>query len=104
MLDKKEADLIVEVRSGALSIDRVERLLGIPSFSIPIPLAGSFKFPEIALYKTVNLRVIVRFSLFAYDVKNGVLNTFSGPIYGRSHHTKGRALIYSWTDSDVEPK
>ena len=47
--DKKDADTIIEIRSGALSIDKHEELVGIPSIDIPIPLAGQLGTPEIAL-------------------------------------------------------
>src|SRR5579871_896574 len=46
------ADLIVEVRSAALSINSSETLLGIPSTASPVPLAGAVQLPEIALYKS----------------------------------------------------
>lgn len=36
--DKGNADAIVEIRAGALSVDQDTTLLGIPSFDIPIPL------------------------------------------------------------------
>ncbi|MGH6996324.1 MAG: DUF6655 family protein, partial [Stellaceae bacterium] len=48
--DRKVADVVVEMRNGAQSIDKREFLIGIPSFDVPIPLAGSLTFPEIALY------------------------------------------------------
>jgi hypothetical protein len=101
--DKQAADLVIEVRAGALSIDRIERLLGIPSFSIPIPLAGSFKFPEIALFKKASMRGIAKFAFFSYDAKSGALYAFSGPIYGDSHYTQWRVLIDGWTSSDLMP-
>jgi hypothetical protein len=101
--DKQAADLVIEVRAGALSIDRIERLLGIPSFSIPIPLAGSFKFPEIALFKKASMRGIAKFAFFIYDAKSGALYAFSGPIYGDSHYTQWRVLIDGWTSSDLMP-
>src|SRR5690349_21333465 len=50
--DRKDADTIIEIRSGALSIDKHETLVGIPSLDIPIPLAGQLGTPEIALYKS----------------------------------------------------
>jgi hypothetical protein len=101
--DKQAADLIIEVRAGALSIDRIERLLGVPSFSIPIPLTGSFKFPEIALFKKASMRGIAKFAFFVYDAKSGALYAFSGPIYGGSNYTQWRVLFLRWINSDLMP-
>jgi hypothetical protein len=101
--DEQAADLIVEIRAGALSIDEKERFLGIPGFSFPIPLAGNFKFPEIALFRQESLQGIAKFALFGYDARNGALYTFSGPIYGSSNLTKWRVLLLGWTNSDLMP-
>jgi hypothetical protein len=101
--DEQAADLIIEIRAGALSIDKKERFLGIPSFAFPIPLAGDFKFPEIALFKQKSLQGIAKFALLGYDAKSGALYAFSGPVYGRSNHTRWRLLILGWTSSDLMP-
>lgn len=49
--DRGKADAVVEVRAGALSIDDKQTLVGTESFDVPVPLAGQFKIPEIALSK-----------------------------------------------------
>src|SRR5690348_16523070 len=36
--DQKTADLVVEIRSGAQSIDQNSLLIGLPSLNLPIPL------------------------------------------------------------------
>jgi hypothetical protein len=67
MVDRKSADMVVELRSGALSIDQRSFLIGIPSFPVPIPLAGTLEFPEIALYKRVERKGIAKFAATGYD-------------------------------------
>ena len=54
--DKAGADMVLEVASGALSIDSRRFLLGIPSFGIPVPPMGTLNTPELALYKIISYR------------------------------------------------
>jgi hypothetical protein len=99
--DKKDADTIVEIRSGALSIDRHETLVGIPSIDIPIPLAGDFGTPEIAFYKAEEQEGIAKFAATAYDAKDGGFLGESAPPLGRSHIKRHVILFVSWIEDDV---
>jgi hypothetical protein len=99
--DKKDADTIVEIRAGALSIDKHETLFGIPSFNLPIPLAGELATPEIAIYKSEDQEGIAKFGATAYDAKDGHFIAESTPPLGRSHLTKEVVLVVSWTHDDV---
>ena len=51
----------VEIRAGALSIDRRESLVGIPSVDIPVPLTQELSTPEIALYKSEAQEGVAKF-------------------------------------------
>ena len=54
VVPKDNADMVLEVSSGALSVDRRDYLLGIPSFPLPIPFGGEVvKFPEIPIFKAL---------------------------------------------------
>jgi len=99
--DKKDADTIVEIRSGALSIDKHDTLVGIPSVDIPIPLAGNFGTPEIALYKSEAQEGIAKFAATAYDAKDGRFLGESAPPLGRSQIKRQVVLIVSWIEDDV---
>ena len=99
--DKKDADTIVEIRSGALSIDKSDMLVGIPSVDIPIPLAGDLNTPEIALYKSEEQEGIAKFAATAYDAKDGRFLGESTPPLGRSKIQRQVLLIVSWTEDDV---
>jgi len=99
--DKKEADTIVEIRAGALSIDKHETLVGVPSFNLPIPLAGQLATPEIAIYKSEDQEGIAKFGATAYDAKDGHFVAESTPPLGRAHITKHVILVVSWTHDDV---
>jgi hypothetical protein len=102
--DKKDADTIIEIRAGALSIDEHELLVGIPSVDIPIPLAGDLGTPEIALYKSEAREGIAKFAATAYDAKDGRFLGESTPPLGRSRIRKRVILFVSWTEDDVHGK
>ena len=52
--DRKDAQVVLEVASGALSIDKRSYLLGIPEIPIPVPAAGaSMRIPEIPIFKSL---------------------------------------------------
>lgn len=99
--DKKDADTIVEIRVGALSIDKHDSLVGIPSIDLPIPLAGQLATPEIAIYKSEEQEGIAKFAATAYDAKDGHFIGESTPPLGRSHVQKQVLLVVSWIHDDV---
>lgn len=103
--DQKAADVIVEPRSGALSIDESTAIVGIPQFDIPIPAAGNLTFPEIALFKKEEKQGIAKFAALAYDAKTGNLVSASSPDFGFSHKTQWVvALFVSWNTNDLIPE
>src|SRR5271155_4705962 len=60
------SDIIVEVRSGALSIDNSSFLIGIPSIGAPIPLTGAIQTPELAFYKSQKQHSVAKIALLAF--------------------------------------
>lgn len=61
----EEADLILEIRSGAVGTNSANSFLGIPQISIP----GMFSTPEIKLINRVNQTGMAKIGLVAYDAK-----------------------------------
>jgi hypothetical protein len=101
--DRKAADTVVELRSAAQSIDYSAFLIGIPSFPMPIPLAGTLQFPEIALFKVDKQKGVSDLALTAYGQQNGSLIASTGPEIGTSLKSKVVVLLVSWTADDVSP-
>lgn len=100
--DRKDADIIVEIRSGAQSIDNKTTLVGLPSLSIPIPLAGAFKLPEIALYRKKSEIGTAKIAMTGYSEKTGAYEFTVGPDYGFSHQTQWTFLLFlSWATNDL---
>ncbi|MGH6984657.1 MAG: DUF6655 family protein [Stellaceae bacterium] len=102
--DRKVADLVVEMRNGAQSIDKREFLIGIPSFDVPIPLAGSLTFPEIALYSRKEDIGVSKLTVADYSNATGASIGASGPVYGFSHDRQYKVLLFiGWKTQDFRP-
>lgn len=91
LVDKKEnAQIVMEVRSGGLSIDRLEFLLGIPSIYIsggtsPAPGNLPVATPELALVKTTRQKGFASIAYVAYWADTGEVIASSGPFVGKTY-------------------
>jgi hypothetical protein len=88
---KEQAEVIVEVRSGAIGVDRLENLIGLPAIAASSALAGGgagsgipFATPEIAIYKNTRQRGFASVAFVAYRADSGEYVTSSGPYIGRT--------------------
>lgn len=103
--DRAKADRVVEIRTGALSIDQNKFLIGIPEFSFPMPLAGPVTFPEIALYSFHDNQGVAQFAATEYTQPDGILVTAPEPEYAYSHNEKRKLLVFiSWSHQDYIDK
>jgi hypothetical protein len=80
-----DAELVMEPRSGALSIDASSSIIGLPASAAPVPLAGAVNLPEMALYKSEKQYSIAKLAILVYerDSKQHVAST--GPLVGRAN-------------------
>lgn len=103
--DEKDAEIIVVVTSGAHSVDRSDSLIGIPAIPIPVPLAGTFELPEIAIFKSIKQTGIAKFSINAYERSTGRQILSVGPVSGSSYNNFRRVLLlFSFRTTDVPEK
>jgi hypothetical protein len=103
--ERGDADVVVEIRAGALSVDENNFLLGVPEFEIPIPAAASITFPEIALFKRAERLGVAKFAGVGYDAKSGDLIGATEPQFGFSHDTRFVVLLFiSWEKRDFIPE
>ncbi|MBS0524166.1 MAG: hypothetical protein JSS04_11075 [Proteobacteria bacterium] len=103
--ERKEAELVAELRTGAQAVNRKNMLVGIPSFSIPVPMAGPLSTPEVALFKRDTQKGISKIALTLLDAKTGALVDSTGASYGDSRLIRYQALlIFNWTNQDVGPE
>jgi hypothetical protein len=98
------ADLVIEPRVGAMSVDRKATLVGVPSFPVPIPASGEFRFPELALFKRDRQQGVIQLALSSYDAKTGALQQSVDPVYGFSQKTDWVVLLFfGWQSNDLMP-
>ena len=85
-----EADIILEVRSGAIGVNRSDFLLGVPGLNAQVGTVdvGSANvpliLPEVAIVKTLEQRGYASVSLTAYWRDSGDLVASSGPFVGET--------------------
>ena len=87
---REDAEIVLEIRSGGLGIDRLEFLLGIPALYLggttsttptgQLPVAT----PELALVKSTRQRGFASVAFVAYWTDTGELVASSGPFIGRT--------------------
>ncbi|HEY1717325.1 MAG TPA: DUF6655 family protein [Verrucomicrobiae bacterium] len=104
MPDAKSAGIIMEARSGALSDDSADSLIGVPSTGLPIPLAGAISIPEIALYKSDKQFAYAKIALLAYANESRAHIYSSGPLTGKSYNKYHKILFVAWTFTDIPEK
>lgn len=102
---REGADIVVEIRLGALSIDQISRVLGIPSLQVPIsPQWTVITIPELSLYSRNDRSGVAEFSAFAYDARTGaplaVEVRAAGATTMRSHKLM---MILPWGQQEVRP-
>lgn len=61
----EDADVLLELRSGAVGTDNAESFLGTPALSMP----GMISIPEIKLVSRTNQTAVAKIGLAAYDAK-----------------------------------
>jgi hypothetical protein len=103
--DRASADAVVAMRNGAQSIDKREFLIGIPSFSVPVPLSSSaVQVPEMALYARAQNIGVSKLAVTAYNAKTGAYEISRGPLYGFAHDDRYTVLLFvSWRHNDFRP-
>jgi len=98
------SEIIIEARSGALSIDSSDTLFGVPTMGVPIPLAGALQIPELAFYKSNKQRSTAKIALLAFAKESGAHIYSSGPLDGKSYHKHFKLLFTSWVRTDIPEK
>ncbi|MCF7958599.1 MAG: hypothetical protein K9M57_09150 [Phycisphaerae bacterium] len=90
---REDAQIILEIRSGGVGIDRYESLLGIPSLMTPstatsavsgTPMA-SLVTPELAISKTIKQVAFASVAYVAYWADTGEVVASIGPTIGKTH-------------------
>ena len=73
----------------------------IPSIEIPIPPFGSFKTPELALFKKEIQEARARFALHALENTSGTLVLNHTSAYGKAYHAYWSLFSIPFTSTDL---
>jgi hypothetical protein len=89
LADKREAaQIVLEVRTGGIGVDRLEYLLGIPSIYVSGEISGDVSVPastpELAIIKNTKQLGFASAAFVAYWRDTGELVASSGPFVGRT--------------------
>lgn len=102
---RDSAEVIVEARSGALSIDSNKSLLGLPELPVPIPLAGTLVSPEVPFFRESKQYSIAKIAVLAYSADSRDYLFSSGPSIGESFHHYFSLLGWvQWNSSGLPEK
>jgi len=89
--DRESAQIVLEVRSGGVGIDRSDYLLGLPSLVLSAGEDGDnsststpVATPELALLKNINQIGVASVAFIAYWADTGEVVHESGPFIGRT--------------------
>ncbi|MFK7962111.1 MAG: DUF6655 family protein [Phycisphaerales bacterium] len=86
-----EAEIVLEVRTGGLGVDRSDFLFGLPPFLIPATGTGDTNIgggtliaPELAIVKNIEQRGYASIAYVAYWRESGEIVGASGPFLGQT--------------------
>jgi hypothetical protein len=82
----EEAEIIIEVRSGGMSVDRTDFLLGLPGLTVSVGVGASTPVttPELAIIKSTKQFGFASVAYVAYWRETGEIVASSGPFVGRT--------------------
>ena len=103
--DMAEAEVVVEMRNGAFSIDGADSLTGMPSLPFPVPFVGVIQSPEVPLYKAERQKAIAKFALVAYEKDSRKHVTSEGPAVGTAYDIHYQILgLIKFNRTDIPEK
>lgn len=101
---REEAEAVFEIRAGALSLEQMRRMLGVPPMSLPLTDYRVVSFPELSLYSRRDRQGVAEFSGFVYDARTGAPIGAVTPMIGqytiRSHRL---LMVLTWGQQSVGP-
>jgi hypothetical protein len=106
LADRRDnADVTFEIRAGALSIEQMRRMFGLPSLAVPInENLNVVSIPELSVYSRRDRVGIAEFSGFVYDSKTGAPLGAVTPMIGqfriRSHKV---LMVIAWGQQSLQP-
>lgn len=103
--DRNQSDAIFEIRAGALSLEQMRRVVGLPEMRIPInENLNVVSLPELSVYSRRDRMGVAEFSGFLYDARTGAPLGAVSPMIGRYRIRSHKALmVVSWGQTSANP-
>ena len=103
--DKSQADAVFELRAGALSLEQMRRVVGMPPLAVPInENFNVVSLPELSIYSRRDRVGVAEFSGFVYDARTGAPLGAVAPMIGeyriRSHKL---LMMVTWGQQSARP-
>ncbi|MEQ7156491.1 DUF6655 family protein [Brevundimonas aurifodinae] len=103
--DRHNADAVFELRAGALSLEQMRRVVGLPPLALPInENLNVVSIPELSLYSRRDRVGVAEFSGFVYDARTGAPLGAVSPMIGeyriRSHKV---LMMVTWGQQSARP-
>jgi len=103
--DRAQAEVVFELRAGALSLEQMRRVVGIPPLAVPInETLNVVSLPELSVYSRRDRVGVAEFSGFLYDARTGAPLGAVAPMIGefriRSHKV---LMVVAWGQQSVRP-
>lgn len=103
--DTKTADIIVEARAGAYSVNTNSTFFGVPSIPLPIPTTSATPItPQLAFYQKFEQHSYAKIALLAYSNKTRAHIYSSGSLDGQAYDTYRSLLFISWWRTNIPEK
>lgn len=103
--ERGHADAVFELRAGALSLEQMRRVVGLPPLAVPInENFNVVSLPELSLYSRRDRVGVAEFSGFVYDARTGAPLGAVAPMVGeyriRSHKL---LMMVTWGQQSARP-
>lgn len=103
--DKERADAVFELRAGALSLEQMRRVVGLPPLAVPInENLNVISIPELSFYSRRDRVGVAEFSGFLYDARTGAPLGAVAPMIGRYRIRSHKLLMMvTWGQQSAQP-
>ena len=103
--NKETANAVFEIRAGALSLEQMRRVFGIPEMRIPInDTFNVVSLPELSVYSHRDRVGVAEFSGFLYEAKTGAPLGAVLPMIGAYRIRSHKAfMMVTWGQQQAQP-
>jgi hypothetical protein len=103
--NKEAADAVFEIRVGAMSLEQMRRVVGLPEMRIPInETLNVVSLPELSVYSNRDRVGVAEFSGFLYEARTGAPLGAVMPMIGSYRIRSHKAfMVVAWGQQQAQP-